>query len=101
DAQFIIATHSPILLAFPGARIYSFDRLPIAPVAYADLDHVALTRAFLNDPETYLRRLRDGGRPKPCAPGRHRRHTGPSTVSHSRVLLMSRMAGYFLTLVLL
>ena len=60
-AQFIIATHSPILLAFPGARIYSFDRLPIAPVAYADLDHVALTRAFLNDPETYLRRLRDGG----------------------------------------
>jgi len=61
DAQFIIATHSPILLAFPGATIYSFDRLPIAPVAYADLDHVALTRAFLNDPQTYLRRLRDGG----------------------------------------
>ena len=50
-----------ILLAFPGATIYSFDRLPIAPVAYADLDHVALTRAFLNDPQTYLRRLRDGG----------------------------------------
>ncbi len=61
DAQFIIATHSPILLAFPGATIYSFDRLPIEPVAYGELDHVALTRAFLNDPETYLRRLRDGG----------------------------------------
>ena len=61
DAQFIIATHSPILLAFPGAAIYSFDRLPIEPVAYADLDHVALTRAFLNDPQTYLSRLRDGG----------------------------------------
>src|SRR5438552_1299925 len=61
DAQFIVATHSPILLAFPGARIYSFDRLPIEAVAYGDLDHVALTRAFLNDPETFLRRLHDGG----------------------------------------
>jgi predicted ATPase len=60
DAQFVIATHSPILLAFPGASIYSFDRVPVAPVAYGDLDHVVLTRAFLNDPQTYLRRLRDG-----------------------------------------
>jgi predicted ATPase len=60
DAQFVIATHSPILLAFPGATIYSFDRLPVAPVAYGDLDHVVLTRAFLSDPQTYLRRLRDG-----------------------------------------
>jgi len=33
-AQFIIATHSPILLAFPGARIYTFDRLPIEPVEF-------------------------------------------------------------------
>ena len=60
DAQFIIATHSPMLLAFPGASIYSFDRVPIEPVAYDDLDHVALTRAFLNDPETFLRRLHHG-----------------------------------------
>jgi predicted ATPase len=57
DAQFIIATHSPILLAFPGARIYSFDRAPIAAVAYADLEHVALTRDFLNDPQRFLRRV--------------------------------------------
>lgn len=61
DAQFIIATHSPVLLAFPGAAIYSFDRVPIEPVAYHELDHVTLTRAFLNDPEAFLRRLRDGG----------------------------------------
>jgi len=60
DAQFIIATHSPVLLAFPGAAIYSFDRVPIEPVPYHELDHVTLTRAFLNDPETFLRRLRDG-----------------------------------------
>jgi predicted ATPase len=57
DAQFIIATHSPILLAFPGAAIYSFDRVPLAAVTYEELDHVTLTRDFLNRPERYLRRL--------------------------------------------
>lgn len=57
DAQFIIATHSPMLLAFPGATIYSFDAAPVAAVAYADLDHVNLTRDFLNDPQAFLRRL--------------------------------------------
>ncbi len=57
SGQFIIATHSPMLLAYPGARIYSFDQSPIAEVAWADLDHVTLTRAFLADPESFLRRL--------------------------------------------
>ena len=56
-AQCIIATHSPILMAFPGATILSFDREPIAPVRYEDLDHVTITRDFLNDPASYLRRL--------------------------------------------
>ncbi len=59
-AQFVIATHSPMLLAFPGAKIYSFDQIPIAPVAYEDLDHVVLMRDFLNDPEAFLRRLGNG-----------------------------------------
>ena len=57
-AQFIIATHSPILLAFPGARIYSFDRAPVGEVPYEELDHVVLTREFLNAPERYLRAMR-------------------------------------------
>ncbi|MEP6620391.1 MAG: AAA family ATPase [bacterium] len=57
-AQFVIATHSPILLAFPGATIFSFDRVPIAEVRYDDLEHVRLTRDFLNAPERYLRALR-------------------------------------------
>ena len=57
DAQFIIATHSPIVLAFPGARIYSFDVTPLKMVAYEDLDHVRLTRDFLNAPERYLRQI--------------------------------------------
>jgi predicted ATPase len=57
DAQFIIATHSPILLAFPQARILNFDATPVQAVAYEELDHVRVTRDFLNAPEQYLRRI--------------------------------------------
>lgn len=57
-AQFIIATHSPLLLAFPGARIHSFDETPITEVAWDQTEHVRLTRDFLADPERYLRNLR-------------------------------------------
>lgn len=56
-SQFIIATHSPMLLAFPGATIYSFDESPPAPIAYDALEHVAITRDFLADPARYLRQL--------------------------------------------
>ncbi len=57
EAQFIIATHSPILMAFPGATIYNFDVLPPQPVLYADLEHVKLTRDFLDDPDAFLKHL--------------------------------------------
>src|SRR5215475_2507754 len=57
EAQFIIATHSPILMAFPGARIMSFDNHPVGEVDYDDVEHVSLTRAFLNNPQSFLRRL--------------------------------------------
>jgi predicted ATPase len=57
-AQFIIATHSPMLLAYPGARIYSFDESPISEVPWNETDHVRLTREFLAEPERYLRNLR-------------------------------------------
>lgn len=56
-AQFLIATHSPILLAYPGATILSFDRTPIAEVAYDDVEQVSLLRAFLDHPDAFLRRL--------------------------------------------
>ena len=59
-SQFIIATHSPILLSYPGARIYSFDALPVSAVPFEMLDHVTLTRDFLNAPERYLRELLKG-----------------------------------------
>ncbi len=55
--QLIIATHSPILMAFPGAEILLFEGESITPTAYQDLDHVRLTKAFLNYPESFLRRL--------------------------------------------
>ena len=55
--QFIIATHSPILLATPGARILLFEDGAIRPVAYDELDHVTFTRDFLNAPERYLKHL--------------------------------------------
>ena len=57
-AQFVIATHSPILLACPGARIFSFDAPPIHEVTYDDLEHVNVMRDFLNDRERHLRTLR-------------------------------------------
>jgi len=57
QAQFIIATHSPMLLAYPDARIYSFDRGAIEEVPYGELEHVVLMREFLNGPERYLRAL--------------------------------------------
>jgi len=57
DAQFIIATHSPILMAYPGAIIYNFDRLPPEITAYDELEHVKLTRDFLANPNMFLRHL--------------------------------------------
>lgn len=57
EAQFIIATHSPILLAFPGARIYSFDDGEVRVMEYESLEHVRLTREFLNEPQRFLRHL--------------------------------------------
>ena len=57
DAQFIIATHSPILLALPGSRILDFDSQPVRWAPYEDLEHVRLTREFLADPDRFLRRL--------------------------------------------
>jgi predicted ATPase len=61
-AQFIIATHSPILLGCPEARIYSFDQTPIAPVAYESLEHVTLTRDFLNHRDRFVGGLLDDER---------------------------------------
>jgi predicted ATPase len=56
-SQFIIATHSPILAAFPNAEILFFGDGEVRATAYAELEHVRLTRDFLAAPERYLRGL--------------------------------------------
>jgi predicted ATPase len=52
--QFIIATHSPLLLAMPGSSIYNFDTIPIGEVAYNETEYYTIYREFLTDPEGYL-----------------------------------------------
>lgn len=57
DSQFIIATHSPILLAYPGATIYSCDGGSFGKIEYKDTPHYDITKHFLDNPEQYLKRL--------------------------------------------
>jgi predicted ATPase len=56
-AQFVIATHSPILMAYPSASIYQLDRDDIRKVAYNDVFSVDLWRRFLADPQKYVREV--------------------------------------------
>jgi len=58
-AQFVIATHSPILLTYPNARILSFDDGAITPIELTDTPHYQITRGILEHPERYWRHLRE------------------------------------------
>lgn len=57
EAQFVVASHSPVLLGYPDAWIYSFDRGRVTRAGYEELEHVRLTRDFLADPARFLRHL--------------------------------------------
>jgi predicted ATPase len=57
DSQFIIATHSPILMAYPEATIYSCGPDGVARVAYQETEHYRVTRDFLMSPERMMRTL--------------------------------------------
>lgn len=59
NSQFIIATHSPILLAFPHAEIFEFSDKGIKSIRYEDCEHYKITRSFLENPERTLRYLLD------------------------------------------
>jgi predicted ATPase len=59
DAQFIIATHSPILMAYPNAKILQFTESGIEQVGYRDTEHYRLTKQFLDDPERMMKYLLD------------------------------------------
>ena len=56
-AQFIVVTHSPILLGLPGAEILTFDEGTVHPCEYEDTDSYIVTRMFINNREMILRRL--------------------------------------------
>lgn len=56
-SQFVIATHSPILLAYPDAWIYILGEQGMTRTPYDQLEHVRVTRDFLNHPERSLRVL--------------------------------------------
>jgi len=56
-SQFVIATHSPIIMAYPDARIHLLDRQGIRDVAYTDTEHYQVTRRFLSDPRRAIETL--------------------------------------------
>ncbi len=74
-SQFVIATHSPILMALPGATLLHVGET-LSPIAWDEVEHVRVTRAFLNNPRRILAELLDGSHPAPPEAGR-RRPAGP------------------------
>ena len=59
DSQFIIATHSPILMAYPNAEILQFSESGIQTVAYKETDHYKITKQFIDTPERMMGYLLD------------------------------------------
>lgn len=57
-SQFILATHSPILLTFPGARILSFDGAVVQAINVEETSHYQITRGILQNPATYWQHLK-------------------------------------------
>ncbi|WP_204508259.1 AAA family ATPase [Aestuariivirga litoralis] len=57
ESQFVIATHSPILMAYPDAWIYQLGARGLERVAYGETEHFAITRNFLNRHEEVMRQL--------------------------------------------
>jgi predicted ATPase len=57
NIQFIMATHSPILLAFPGAQIFSFDGGKVHEISYRESQPFQLVARFVADPERYINAL--------------------------------------------
>ena len=59
NSQFIFSTHSPILMAYPGAEVYNLTEDGIRSVSYRDTEHYQISTRFLNSPETMFRYLFD------------------------------------------
>jgi predicted ATPase len=58
-SQLIIATHSPILLAYPNADIFLLDEDGISKIKYEETEHYQITKGFLNNPDEYFNLLFD------------------------------------------
>jgi len=58
-SQFIVATHSPILMGYPGALIHALSEDGFERVAWEETEHYTLTRSFLESPERFFRHLFD------------------------------------------
>lgn len=56
-AQFIVATHSPVLMAYPGAVIHQLSDSGVEQISYDESEHVLLMRSFMESPERFLRHL--------------------------------------------
>jgi predicted ATPase len=54
-AQFIVSTHSPILLACPGAEILSFDHVPLKKIPYEETEYYKIYKGFMQDKDRYLK----------------------------------------------
>ena len=53
-SQYVIAMHSPIVMAHPNSTIYQLSRAGINPIRYEDTEHYKITKQFLNDPMHFL-----------------------------------------------
>src|SRR5262245_37094727 len=74
ESQFIIATHSPILMAYPDAAIFSFSQEGITKVDYYETEHYLVMHDFLANPKRMLDILMESPDPSPAAaPGKPRR----------------------------
>lgn len=57
ESQFIIATHSPIIMGLPGSKIYQITEEGFEQIAYKETEHFSITKNFLDNPQSFLRYL--------------------------------------------
>lgn len=60
NSQFIISTHSPLLMAFPGADVFQLSSSGVEPVRYSETEHFKLIRRFMSDPDSVIEGVLDG-----------------------------------------
>jgi predicted ATPase len=57
ETQFIVITHSPIIMAYPDAQIFSFDNGRVSEIEYVDTEAYRITKGFLDNPNRFIRHL--------------------------------------------